>query len=120
MSKSPHHHGLQWQRKLKRLGENLGIQGDGDNDDQDDVNIISLPEGELQPFKVGARIEISTFDGTIDAEKVDSWIDQLETHFTLYGFSSVEKVSFARLKLTNHALTWWNAYLKTEAEQEVT
>lgn len=57
-----------------------------------------------QPFKVEARIDIPTFDGTIDAEKLDSWVDQLETYFTLYGFSSGEKVAFARLKLTSHAL----------------
>ncbi|KAI3729805.1 hypothetical protein L6452_18475 [Arctium lappa] len=72
-----------------------------------------------QPFKVEARIDIPTFDGTIDVEKLDYWIDQLETCFTLYGFSSNEKVSFARLKLTSHALAWWNSHLKTVDEEEI-
>ncbi|GJU61477.1 putative reverse transcriptase domain-containing protein [Tanacetum coccineum] len=66
--------------------------------------------------KVKARIYIPIYDGTVDAEKLDSWIDQLETYFTLYGFSSSDKVIFARLKLTSHALAWWNSQLKTKGE----
>jgi hypothetical protein len=60
---------------------------------------------QLRPFNVEARIDIPTYDGSIDAEKLDSWLSQLETYFDLYGYSSKAKVSFARLKLTNHALT---------------
>jgi hypothetical protein len=71
-----------------------------------DANSFLVTGARPQPFKVEARIDIPTFDGTINAEKLDSWVDQLETYFTLYGFSSGEKVAFARLKLTSHALAW--------------
>jgi Retrotransposon gag protein len=68
---------------------------------------------------VDARIDIPTYDGLIDAEKLDSWLSQLETYFDLYGYSSGAKVSFARLKLTNHALTWWNSFLVSHPDEEV-
>ncbi|KAA8542785.1 hypothetical protein F0562_023937 [Nyssa sinensis] len=103
-----------------KFKENSDLNGEDDNAERDDASIVLPAEGKLRPFKVEARVEIPTFDGTVDAEKLDSWIDQLETYFTLYGFSSTEKVSFARLKLINHALTWWNAYLKSGPEQEIT
>ncbi|KAA8518207.1 hypothetical protein F0562_015681 [Nyssa sinensis] len=103
-----------------KFKENSDLNGEDDNAERDDASVVSPAEGKLRPFKVEARVEIPTFDGTVDAKKLDSWIDQLETYFTLYGFSSTEKVSFARLKLINHALTWWNAYLKNGPEQEIT
>nr|GEU37349.1 retrotransposon protein, putative, Ty1-copia subclass [Tanacetum cinerariifolium] len=83
---------------------------DDDIKDGDDDN--KKMQGPHYPFKVEARIDIPTYDGTVDAEKLDSWIDQLETYFTLYGFSSSDKVVFAWLKLTSHALAWWNSQLK--------
>lgn len=43
----------------------------------------------------------------------------METYFMLYGFSSGEKVAFARLKVTSHALAWWNAFLKTNDDREI-
>ncbi|KAJ9542817.1 hypothetical protein OSB04_029323 [Centaurea solstitialis] len=88
-------------------------------EDEKDESASKSNRNSRQPFKVEARIDIPTFDDTIDAEKLDSWIDQLETYFTLYGFSSKEKVSFARLKLTSHALAWWNSHLKTVDEEEI-
>ncbi|GKD75970.1 hypothetical protein Tco_1334252, partial [Tanacetum coccineum] len=60
-------------------------------------SIIEPDHGSQYLFKVEARIDIPTYDGTVDAEKLDSWIDQLETYFTLYRFHSKEKVIFARL-----------------------
>nr|GFB79347.1 hypothetical protein [Tanacetum cinerariifolium] len=47
-----------------------------------------LPSSSHKPFKVKARVNIPSYDGTVDAEKLDSWIDQLKTYFTLYGLSS--------------------------------
>lgn len=73
-----------------------------------------------KPFKVEARIDIPVYDGSVDVEKVDSWLSQLETDFHLYGYSSEDQVSFARLKLTSHALAWWNSDLQTHREDEVT
>lgn len=45
------------------------------------------------------------YDESINVEKLDDWLERLETHFTLYGYTSKEKIAFASLKLSNHALT---------------
>ncbi|GJV03437.1 hypothetical protein Tco_1337006 [Tanacetum coccineum] len=90
------------------------------DDDNESENVNKTREhGSHHPLKVEAKIDISTFDGTIDAEKLDSWLDQLETYFTLYGFRSSDKVVFARLKLTSHALAWWNSQLKIMDNEEI-
>ncbi|GJY15489.1 glutamate-rich WD repeat-containing protein 1 [Tanacetum coccineum] len=95
-----------------------GFVTDEEDDDTEGAQIFKEPDhGSHHPFKVEARIDIPTYDGTVDAEKLDSWIDQLETYFTLYGFRSKEKVIFARLKLTSHALAWWNSTLKSLDEE---
>ncbi|GJX68202.1 retrotransposon protein, putative, ty1-copia subclass [Tanacetum coccineum] len=86
-------------------------------EDPDNETHAILRRSSHKPFKVEARIDIPSYDGTIDAEKLDSRIDQLETYFTLYGLSSTEKVSFARHKLTSHALAWWNFFLKMMLEE---
>ncbi|GJU74760.1 ribonuclease H-like domain-containing protein [Tanacetum coccineum] len=83
-----------------------------DDDIEDGDNNNKKVHGPHYPFKVEARIDISTYDGTVDAEKLHSWINELETYFTLYGFSSSDK----RLKLTSHALAWWNSQLKTRED----
>nr|CAD1820368.1 unnamed protein product [Ananas comosus var. bracteatus] len=64
-----------------------------DDDDSDDDGSIAPPltEGRSQPFKVEAKIEIPNYDGIIDAEKLDAWLDQLETYFDLYNYSNAEK-----------------------------
>jgi hypothetical protein len=115
--------------QMKIVLDWIAQQDEEEDDDADSTGTIKSPETspkhknkkphrgneegstQLRPFKVEARIDISTYDGSIDAEKLDSWLSQLETYFDLYGYSSEAKVSFARLKLTNHALKWWNSFL---------
>ncbi|XP_031486836.2 uncharacterized protein LOC116255191 [Nymphaea colorata] len=69
---------------------------------------------------VEAKIDIPVFDGSIDAEKLDSGLAQMETYFTLYEYPGTERVAFARFKLTNHALAWWNGILASREGQGVT
>ncbi|GJX27650.1 retrovirus-related pol polyprotein from transposon TNT 1-94 [Tanacetum coccineum] len=100
--------------KVDKLNKDLETFEDDDIEAGDDDN--KKIQGPHYPFKVEARIDIPTYDGTVDAEKLDSWIIQLETYFILYGFSSIDKVVFARLKLMSHALAWWNSQLKTRGQ----
>nr|GFB88801.1 hypothetical protein [Tanacetum cinerariifolium] len=92
----------------KKFEDEASFKNDTKEDRARETHVIP-PRGSHKPFKVEARINIPLYDGTVDAEKLDSWIDQLETYFTLYGFTSVEKVSFARWKLTSHVVAWWNS-----------
>lgn len=64
-------------------------------------------------FKVGAKVEIPVYDEVVDPEKLDSWLDQFDTYFTLQRFSNAQKVAYTPLKMTGHAKTWWKAITKT-------
>nr|GEU36640.1 hypothetical protein [Tanacetum cinerariifolium] len=101
--------------KVDKLTKQLESVIDGDTEGP--YILKELDHGSHHLFKVEARIDIPTYGGTVDAEKLDSWIDQLKTYFTLYGVHSKEKVIFARLKLTSHALAWWNSMLKSLDEE---
>ncbi|GJY29611.1 hypothetical protein Tco_0405378, partial [Tanacetum coccineum] len=74
-------------------------------EDPDNETHVIMPRGSHKPFKVEARIDIPSYDGTIDAEKLDTWIDQLETYFTLYGLSSTEKRRKLRGMISNEIYT---------------
>ncbi|KAK1382534.1 hypothetical protein POM88_020269 [Heracleum sosnowskyi] len=63
-------------------------------------------------LKIDFEVEIPMYDGSVDMEKLDDWIERLETYFTLYGFSSKKKIIFVTLKLSSHALMWWKSYRK--------
>ncbi|GKD29128.1 hypothetical protein Tco_1239906, partial [Tanacetum coccineum] len=66
-----------------------------EDDDNKSKNVNkTIEHGSHHPFKVEAKIDIPTYDGTIDAEKLDSWLDQLATYFTIYGFRSSDKWSY--------------------------
>lgn len=65
-----------------------------------------MDEEDRQPktFKVQAKVDMLCYNGSIDTEKLDSWINQLNSYFTVYGYGSEGRVSFARLKMISHAL----------------
>nr|GEU90950.1 hypothetical protein [Tanacetum cinerariifolium] len=78
-----------------------------EDDNTEGAYILKEPEhGSHHPFKVEARIDISTYDGTVDAEKLDSWIDQLETYFTLYG--SQQRKEFYPMGYLQDRWTRWH------------
>nr|CAD1821363.1 unnamed protein product [Ananas comosus var. bracteatus] len=94
-----------------------GVREDDDFDDDESI-APSVAKGRSKPFKVKAKIKIPNYNGVVDAEKLDAWLDQLETYFDLYNYSNAKKVTFAKLKLVGHALTWWKATLQTTANEE--
>nr|CAD1835497.1 unnamed protein product [Ananas comosus var. bracteatus] len=96
-----------------------GVRDDDDSDDDGSI-APSVAERRSKPFKVEAKFEIPNYNGIVDAEKLDVWLDQLETYFDLYNYSNAEKVTFAKLKLVGHALTWWKATLQTSANEDFT
>jgi len=66
------------------------------------------------PFKVEAKVDIRTFRGEVDAEKVNNWLKQLKVYFQIhYVVNDVDKISFARLKMSGPALLWWESYVET-------
>jgi hypothetical protein len=54
--------------------------------------------GGATPFKVQGDFEIPIFDGQIDVDVVDRWLNLLEGYFSVHDFSDREKIIFALLK----------------------
>jgi hypothetical protein len=63
------------------------------------------------PFKVEEKLEIPMFNGQTNVEALDSWLKQLEVYFGLYQIQETQQISFTHLKMTRHALLWWESYV---------
>ena len=66
--------------------------------------------GGMTPFKVQVNFDISIFEGQIDADVIDRWLNLLERYFSVHDFSDWEKIIFALLKATPHVKDWWETY----------
>ena len=66
--------------------------------------------GNATPFKVQVNFEIPIFEGQIDVDVVDKWLNLLEGYFFVHEFSSREKIVFTLLKAAPHVKDWWETY----------
>ncbi len=58
--------------------------------------------GGPNPFKVQVNFDITLFEGQIDADALEKWLNQLEGYFSVHNFSNREKIAFALLKAVPH------------------
>jgi hypothetical protein len=65
----------------------------------------SLSRGST-PFKVQIKFNIPLFEGKIDADVVDKWLNLLEGYFSVHNFSNREKIAFALLKVIPYVKYW--------------
>ena len=72
--------------------------------------------GNATPFKVQVNFEIPIFEGQIDADAVDKWLNLLEGYFSVHEFSSREKIVFSLLKTAPHVKDWWETYCAQKDE----
>ena len=63
-------------------------------------------------FKVQVNFDIPIFEGQIDADTVDRWLNLLEGYFSINDFSSREKFTFSLLKAIAHIKDLWEAYFE--------
>ena len=54
------------------------------------------------PFKVQVNFDIPLFEGNIDADALDNWLNVLEEYFSVQNFFDREKITFALLKVVPH------------------
>jgi hypothetical protein len=66
--------------------------------------------GGTSPFKVQVNFDIPVFEGQIDADALDKWLNLLEGYFSVHNFSEKEKITFALLKALPHVKHWWETY----------
>jgi hypothetical protein len=74
--------------------------------------------GGATPFKVQVNFEIPIFEGQIDADVIDRWLNLLEGYFSVHDFSDREKIIFALLKVAPHVKDWWKTYSEQHDEGE--
>jgi hypothetical protein len=65
---------------------------------------------EASPLKVQINFDIPIFEGQIDADVVDKWLNLLEGYFFVHNFSNREKIMFALLKVIPHVKDWWETF----------
>ena len=69
------------------------------------------------PFKVQVNFDILIFEGKIDADAVERWLNLLEGYFSVHEFSDREKIIFALLKATPNVKYWWETYREQEGKE---
>ena len=72
--------------------------------------------GGTSPFKVQVNFDILVFEGKIDADALEKWLNLLEGYFFVHNFSDRENITFSLLKALPHVKHWW----ATQWEQSYT
>ena len=70
------------------------------------------------PFKVQFNFDIPLFEGKIDANSLDNWLNVLEGYFSLHIFFNRENITFALLKAVPHVQNWWCTYCDQNSSDE--
>jgi hypothetical protein len=58
------------------------------------------------------KLGISPYHCEIDALKLNHSLQQLEIYFNIHHVDEEKNISFARMKLEGHALTWFESHTK--------
>jgi hypothetical protein len=66
--------------------------------------------GSTPPFKVQANFDILIFEGQIEADALDKWLNLLEGYFSFHNFSHRENITSMLLKDLPHVKHWWETY----------
>jgi hypothetical protein len=74
--------------------------------------------GGTSPFKVQFNFDIPIFEGQIDVDALEKWLNLLEGYFSVQNFSEKENISFALLKALPHVKHWWETYWEKSSTEE--
>jgi hypothetical protein len=70
------------------------------------------------PFKVQVIFYIPLFEGQIDIDASEKWLNLLEGYFFVQNSSNCEKITFVLLKALPHVRDWWETYYEKHVEDE--
>jgi hypothetical protein len=82
------------------------------------IGNTSSSNGGAAPFKVQINFDIPLFEGHIDADAIDKWLNLLEGYFSIHNFSNKEKITFALLKAVPHVKDWWETFCEKNETEE--
>jgi hypothetical protein len=63
--------------------------------------------GGTSPFKVQVYFDIPIFQGQIDVDSLEKWLNLLEGYSSTQNFSDRENIIFALFKALPHVKHWW-------------
>jgi hypothetical protein len=72
--------------------------------------------GGATPLKVQVNFDIPIFEGQIDADVIDIWLNMLDGYFLVHDFCDREMIIFALLKAAPHVKDWWETYSEKQGE----
>jgi hypothetical protein len=64
----------------------------------------------VTPFKVQVNFDIPLFEGHIDADALEKWLNLLEGYYSVQKFFESENITFVLLKSLPHVRAWWEGY----------
>jgi hypothetical protein len=69
-------------------------------------------------FKIQTNFNIAIFEGQIDTDPVDKWLNLIEGYFFVHNFSNRENITFALLKVVPHVNDWWETFCEKNQTEE--
>ena len=70
---------------------------------------ISSRFEDVTPFKVQVNFYIPLFEGQINVDALNKWLNVLDGYFSVHNFFDREKITFALLKVPPpHVKNWWD------------
>jgi hypothetical protein len=79
----------------------------------------SSSNGGVTHFKVQINFDIPIFEGHIDTDAINKWLNLLEGYFSIHNFSNREKITFALLKVVPHVKDWWETFCEKKEIEEL-
>jgi hypothetical protein len=79
----------------------------------------STSSGGVTPFKVQINFDIPIFEGQIDVDGVDKWLNLLEGYFPIHIFFDRENITFALLKAVPHVKYWWETFYEKKGNRGI-
>jgi hypothetical protein len=64
----------------------------------------------VTPFKVQVNFDIPLFEGQIDADALEKWLNLLEGYYSIQKKIDGKNITFMLLKSLPHVKYWWEGY----------
>jgi hypothetical protein len=74
--------------------------------------------GRTSPFKARVNFDIPVFEGQIDADALEKWLNMLEVYFFVHHFYDREKITFTLIKYLPHVKHWWETYWEQSSTED--
>ena len=83
-----------------------------------DTSSSNVHFGGTSPFKVQVNFDIPIFEGQIDADALEKWLNLLEGYLSVHSFFDRENITFTLLKALTHVKHWWETYWEQSSIEE--